>query len=97
MKNTTLEQVKDAIRHPCAWPGGYPVYTIMTDGALLCPQCARENYRQIVHATKTRARSDWQAAGADVYWEGEPEPCGHCGKLLESAYGPVESDTDGDE
>ena len=31
-----LDQVKDAIRNPFAWPGGYPVYTVMSDGALLC-------------------------------------------------------------
>lgn len=85
-----LHQVKDAIRHPYAWPGGYPVFTILSDGEMLCADCAKANFRQIVEDTKSRCNGGWRAAGADVYWEGDDIPCGHCGKPLESAYGPVE-------
>ena len=92
MKNTILEQVKRAIREPYAWPGGYPVYTIMSDGALLCPDCARSEYRQIARSTKDKARDGWHAIGADVYWEGPDEPCGHCGKPLPSAYGDPDAE-----
>ena len=90
MKNQTLEKVKDAIRNPYAWPGGYPVYTIMADGELMCTECARENYKLIVQATKDQLRDGWQAYGADVLYEGS-EYCCHCGKELESAYGEEES------
>ena len=83
----TIEQVKQAIREPYAWPGGYPVYTIMADGELLCPDCARHFFRQIVRSTKDKARDGWQAIGAEVYWEGPAQQCAHCGKTLESAYG----------
>ena len=89
MKNQTIEQVKRAIREPFAWPGGYPVYTIMQDGEILCSVCAKDNFSAIVHATKTHDRSGWEAAGADILWEGE-EHCAHCGKTLESAYGDTE-------
>ena len=89
MKNQTLEKVKDAIRNPFAWPGGYPVYTVMSDGELLCPDCARENYKLIVQATKDQLRDGWQAFGADVLYEGSAYCC-HCNKELESAYGEVE-------
>ena len=85
-----LRQVKQAIRQPYAWPGGYPVYTILADGDLLCANCTRKNFRRIVEDTKSRWDTGWKAAGVDVYWEGEAIPCGHCGKELESAYGPVE-------
>lgn len=78
--------VKRAIRSPYAWPGGYPAYTVLSDGALLCAKCARDNFRQIAHDTRYEWRTGWNAAGVDVLWEGE-EYCGHCSVRLESAYG----------
>ena len=90
--NSTLNQVKQAIRQPFAWPGGYPVYTIMSDGEMLCADCARKHFRLIAEATKDRHdhHSGWKAYGADVYWEGEPMFCAQCNKELPSAYGAVE-------
>ena len=93
MKNQTIEAVKRAIREPFAWPGGYPVYTIMQDGEMLCPSCAKGNFSAIVHATKTHDRSGWEAAGSDILWEGEGQ-CAHCGKILETAYGENENEND---
>jgi len=91
MKNQTLEQVKQAIRSPFAWPGGYPVYTIMNDGELMCSACARANYRLIAEATRDQDRSDWEAVDVIVLWEGVRQCC-HCYKVLESAYGEVEGE-----
>ena len=91
MKNNILQQVKDAIRNPYAWPGGYPVYTLLSDGDLLCCTCAKDNFRLIADSTKHNNFDGWKAEGALVLWEGE-EMCAHCGKVLESAYGPAESD-----
>ena len=86
LSHDIITQVKSAIRSPYAWPGGYPVYTVMGDGDLLCCDCARAEFRQIVRDTYARHGGCWRAAGAGVKWEGEPEPCGHCGKPLVSAY-----------
>ena len=88
-----LSDVKNAIRHPYAWPGGYPVYTVLTDGEVLCPDCAREEFRSIVASTKHGHGDEWAAYGTDVLWEGKYW-CGHCGKELESAYGEDEEETD---
>lgn len=85
-----LEDVKRAIRQPYAWPGGYPVYTVLSDGELLCAKCARSEFRQIVRATKAQLRDGWQAAGAEILWEGS-ENCAHCNEVLPSAYGEVQS------
>jgi hypothetical protein len=88
-----IQDVKHAIREPFSFPGGYPVYTVLTDGELLCPDCARENFRQIVSSTKEAEKdfySDiWEAIGTIILWEGS-EYCVHCSKLLESAYGELE-------
>jgi hypothetical protein len=88
-----LNHVKNAIRKPFSFPGGYPVYTVLSDGELLCPDCARENFRQVVASTKEAEKDgfsdSWAASGAQVLWEGS-EYCSHCSRLLESAYGETE-------
>jgi hypothetical protein len=82
--------VRDAARNPYAWPGGYPRYTVLQDGELLCPKCARENYREI--SWETRHGGSWAAAGVEVLWEGGylDNVCAHCHIPLDSAYGNVE-------
>jgi len=82
-----MRNVRRAIRQPYAWPGGYPVYVVLGDGGMLCPACARKEYRQISTATRDRDRSGWEALGAEVYWEGPPANCAHCDATLDSAYG----------
>ena len=82
-----LKQVKDAIRHPVAWPGGYSKLVYMDDGEPLCPPCARENYRAIVYDVLYKTRFGWTPIGVDVHWEGPDEVCAHCGKTLPSEYG----------
>lgn len=79
-----LNVVKEAIRKPFAWPGGYPIYTVMSDGELLCPECARENYRLIVQDTKDSSGC-WEVVGSMVLWEAI-DYCAHCHKKLEAAY-----------
>ena len=92
MKNQILEKVKDAIRNPYAWPGGYPVYVVMADGELLCRDCARSEYKLIADSTKTDRRDSWQAAGTMILWEGTDNYCAHCSCELESAYGEPEAE-----
>lgn len=80
-----LNEVKEAIRNPFTWPGGYPIYTLMSDGELLCSDCARENYREIVGDTKNDLSGCWAVSGSMILWEGL-EYCSHCYKKLETAY-----------
>jgi hypothetical protein len=86
VRNAILQRVKSAIREPFAWPGGYPRYVVMADGELLCADCARKEYRQIIRATRDGLRDGWRAAGAEILWEGR-ETCAHCNAELPSAYG----------
>ena len=59
----------------------------MSDGATLCLDCAKKEFRQIVEATKAGDNSGWRVAGIDVFWEGPPGFCCHCNKVMESEYG----------
>jgi hypothetical protein len=96
MKNSTMAAVRDYIRQPYTWPGGYPKVLIMADGEPMCSQCARRDYKLISHATRHGLTQDqWTAIGVDIYWEGPPLQCcnwGDCQNVIESAYGEVSDD-----
>lgn len=72
-----------------AWPGGYPVYYITTDGLAICPACAEANKNEIIRAIVNRDDNGWCATGYDVNWEDDHLYCDHCSKRIESAYGDV--------
>lgn len=59
--------------------GSYTIIYYAKDGSEFCAKCAKDSDtgERIMHA--------------DVYWEGEPIQCAHCGKDIESSYGSVES------
>ncbi len=84
---TIIQCIKEYIRDPYAWPGGYPKILVMSDSEVLCADCAKENFRLIVQATKDQLGDGWQAEGVGIHWEGESHACAHCGFEIESAYG----------
>ncbi len=84
-----INALKDMIRAPYAWPGGYAKVLVMSDGECLCTQCTKENYCLILRSTRDNDRSGWGAAGVDIHWEGDPLLCANCNKELPSEYGPV--------
>ncbi len=69
--------IKAAIRSPYAWPGGYQLAIVMNDGAAICPDCARKEWKQIVHDTLKGWSTGWDAALVSVLWEGENH-CANC-------------------
>jgi hypothetical protein len=82
-----LRAVKNAIRQPYAWPGGYPLYVLMADGESLSVDAARSDWCSIVRATLQGAADGWRAAGVDINWEDSEMVCAHTGTPIESAYG----------
>ena len=69
-----------------AWPGGYPLYYVTTDGAALCADCMTKERISIVRSTVENARDGWNVSGQDVNWEDSDLYCDHCSKRIESAY-----------
>lgn len=56
-----------------AFPGGYPLYYLGHDNAVLCPKCAnKEALLSLV--------------GRDINYEDSDLRCEECGKRIESAY-----------
>ena len=86
--------VKDLIRAPYAWPGGYPKYAIADDSAALCHTCCRDNFRSIVDSIHTDTRDGWLITAVDINWEDTSLYCDHCGDAIESAYGEPEEPVD---
>jgi hypothetical protein len=86
---TSINAVKNMIRAPYAWPGGYNKVLVMTDGESMCAQCVTENYRLILRSTRAGDDSwnGWVALYEAVHWEGAPVQCANCNKELPSEYG----------
>ena len=82
-----LRDVKRAIREPHVWPGGYPLFIVMSDGGALSVDSARREFRQICRSTLQGARDGWSAAAVEVNWEDPDLFCDHSGERIESAYG----------
>lgn len=64
-----------------AWPGGYPVVFVTSDGDILCAACAKDavlNNRESVYT--------------DIYYEGPAECCAGCNREIESAYGDPDAE-----
>lgn len=85
-----LRQVKQAIRSPYAWPGGYPLYVLMSDGEALSIDAAKAEWRQICRATIASYRDGWKAEAVVINWEDPELYCAHTGARIESAYAEQE-------
>ena len=86
-----LQQVKNAARNKYAWPGGYPLILVMSDGETLCADCAKSEFPAIARATIAKARDGWRCEGVEIHYEGPPAYCAHCNAQTESAYGDPEA------
>jgi len=86
-----MHPLKDALRSPFAWPGGYEKAIYLADGERICQACAIKNFRQIIKATRDNPADDWAFLTVDIYWEGPPQTCIECSRRLPSEYGDPEA------
>lgn len=96
MSKQALKRVRRALsmevsRKPLdayAWPGGYPMVYLTSDGATLCPDCVNKEIDRVDAELRHPEHHDqFRVISADVHWEGEPLVCDHCNKEIASAYG----------
>jgi hypothetical protein len=91
----SVADLKATLRNgPYAWPGGYPMALILSDGGCISFKTALAELRYLVDAlrdykTNQHERSGWRPIGCDILWEGT-EYDSHTGEQLETAYGPTE-------
>lgn len=87
-----LKMVKQFIRQPYAWPGGYPCYLLMADGGVLSHQAAKDNFKTIAFEVITNdTRDDWHPVSVEINWEDPDLYCDHTGQRIESAYAEPEA------
>jgi hypothetical protein len=70
-----------------AWPGGYPLYFVASDGEALCFPCARKEARNVLQSILDQCDDGWRVIACEVNWEDSDLHCAHCSKQIESAYG----------
>lgn len=64
-----------------AWPGGYPIYYIVEDGGVLCPDCVNENL-ELAEGDDPQ----WCIVAYDINYEDDELYCDNCNKKIEPAY-----------
>lgn len=70
-----------------AWPGGYPLYFVTSDGEALSFKSAKKNARLIRDAIRDKDNySGWRVVANDVNWEDAQLYCADTGERIESAY-----------
>ena len=69
-----------------AWPGGYQMFLITSDGAALCFDCARKESRQILPSIASKSRDGWRVIACDINYEDLELYCDHCSKLIPASY-----------
>ena len=90
---TAEQAARTVARDRFAWPGGYALGVITTDGGWICGACVAEELEQILESTRDGADDGWaveaafyadadDAGGYDD--DGGPEPvlCDHCGRPI---------------
>ena len=68
---------------PYAFPGGYPLFAVTSDGACLCSKCCG-NERELIGTTT--GDDGWHVIGLDINYEDKTLYCDHCSAQIESAY-----------
>lgn len=87
----SISDFRAAVRNGAyAWPGGYPLYFVTSDGAALSFDAAKAERRNILDSIAHRLSDGWRVIGMDINWEDANLYCDHTGKRIESAYAEEE-------
>jgi hypothetical protein len=87
MQINSISDFRRAMRNgPYAWPGGYPLYFITSDGAALSFKSARAERRNILEAIHNRQNDGWRVVAMDINWEDAGLCCDHSGEPIAAAY-----------
>lgn len=89
----TVSDFRKAYRlGPYAWPGGYPMYFVTSDGAAISWNAARYNRRYILQALAHRNDRTWCIVGVEINWEDPALFCDDTGERIPSAYAEDEAE-----
>ena len=90
--NTARELCATLRAGPHAWPGGYPIVLITSDGEMVSPGALRADGGALYCALyDIRTKQSTRIIGADIYYEGPIVQCAYTNADIASAYGDPES------
>lgn len=73
-------------RERYAFPGGYPLALMTTDGGLLCPDCVASEFAQVSYEHRHKCDGGFRPAGVVCGADTEEDMvCDHCGKVMQEA------------
>jgi hypothetical protein len=78
---------------PYAWPGGYQMYLITSDGEAMSFEAARAEYYQLAYAMRHKLNDGWRVVGCEINYEDNDMVCCHTGKKIPAAYGDDHEDS----
>ncbi|WP_316172868.1 hypothetical protein [Bradyrhizobium sp. SZCCHNRI2049] len=83
----SISDFRAAVRNGSyAWPGGYPLYFVTSDGAALSFDAAKAERRNILESIRDKSSDGWRVVGCLINWEDSELVCDHTGKRIECAY-----------
>jgi len=83
----TVADLKATLRAGAwAWPGGYPMYFITSDGGALSFETVRKEFRRIAESVRDQAKDGWTVVACDINYENKELYDDHTNKRIESAY-----------
>jgi len=83
IQSLSLRLADQLSKSPYAWPGGYPLFAVTSDGACLCHRCTTSERGAIGTTTGT---DGWCVVALEINWEDPQLYCDHCSAQIESAY-----------
>ena len=87
---STVAELKATLRAGgYAWPGGYPLYFITSDGGALAFETVRAEFRNVADSIRRGISDGWRVVGCSVNWESDIVD-DHTGQPIESTYGVTE-------
>lgn len=80
----TVSDFRRAVRiGPYAWPGGYDLYFITSDGGCICHACANKERRNIADSVATKCDDGWRVVALEATCDTDgPVQCDHCYTVL---------------
>lgn len=73
-------------RERYAFPGGYPLALMTTDGGLLCPDCVASEFAQVSWEHRNKCDGGFRPAAVVCGAETDGDMvCDHCGKVMQEA------------
>lgn len=88
MRINSISDFRRAYRNgPYAWPGGYPLFWITSDGEALAFSVAKTERRNMLEAIAAHDNSGWRPVALEINYEDNNLYCAHTNEKIECAYG----------